>query len=1004
MSITDGRPANQTTFNNAFASKQAENTLTGKQNLANVDAASGSTVTNAQREVNSLNSFTGRAAGSAYNATPNWSDNSVGTSGDDLKDRADALTTFAAALDADKADGAASSTDNALARFDGTTGKVIKNSGVIVDDNIDVSGIRDLTTTRDMTVGQNLTVTGDLTVNGTTTTINTATLEVEDKNIIVNNGGDDASSEGAGLTVERTGTSGSIIYADAATSKFKVGAAGSEAEIATISGAQELTNKKYNGGTATAGNALRLIAPKATTAVLNTIVGTEGHIFYSTDEAKYYGDNGTNLVDLGGGSGGVGGINYVSNTNAEGGVTGWATYNDQQTFTVTIASPAVFTVGDTSLFYVGMPISFTTTGALPTGLTVSTTYYISAIPSGTTYTVSSTLGGSDVNTSGTQSGTHTDHPGVPLNGIGGTPDVTWTQGSSVVLRGNYDFRFAKGAANYMGQGVYADLDIDISDAGAVLNAMMSYAIASGTYTDGDLEAWIVDTTNGTRIQLAPYKILNHALNGDWFKGEFQTVSSSVAYRLCIHVAKPSTSAYTLKFDQITSGPQAQGKVYGSPITDWVSYTPTGSWVSNTTYTGYWRRIGDSLEAQVKVATSGAPTSATLTVNLPSGLTIDTAKLTNSATLLNTLGQGAASDSGSTYILSTSYNSTTSVVAVYQNSTGGSETVVTQAAPFTFGASDYVVLSFKVPILGWSSSVVMSNDADTRVVAAYKHTDTPTGTLANSYNVVKFTAMTQDTHAMYSASTGLWTIGVSGYYEIYSELELARTNFAAGDPHLCAVYVNGVAVAYGSVMSQGTVTRAFPKVNAIIKVNAGDTVGIYSYTNATGVTFSPSYGASSVSLRKISGPAQIAASESISARYTSTAANNLVTDTIVDFATKDWDSHGAVTTGASWKFTAPISGEYQINVNYFLSAATAAAIGNFVGMYTSKNAGAGLNFLAGDYVRTTSSVTKTFRGSVKIKLLASETISLLGYNDTGQTHAAQTTAGMNYIEINRVGNY
>jgi hypothetical protein len=39
-----------------------------------------------------------------------------------------------------KAAGAASSTDNAVARFDATTGKVVQNSGVIIDDSNNVSG------------------------------------------------------------------------------------------------------------------------------------------------------------------------------------------------------------------------------------------------------------------------------------------------------------------------------------------------------------------------------------------------------------------------------------------------------------------------------------------------------------------------------------------------------------------------------------------------------------------------------------------------------------------------------------------------------------------------------------------------------------------------------------------------------------------------------------------------------------------------------------------------
>lgn len=76
------------------------------------------------------------------------------------------------------------------------------------------------------------------------------------------------------------------------------------------------------------------------------------------------------------------------------------------TFSVTIASPAVFTLASHGLS-VGERVRFTTTGALPTGLTVNTDYFVSVVPSANTFNVSATAGGSNVNTTGSQSGTHT---------------------------------------------------------------------------------------------------------------------------------------------------------------------------------------------------------------------------------------------------------------------------------------------------------------------------------------------------------------------------------------------------------------------------------------------------------------------------------------------------------------------------------------------------------------------------------------------------------------------
>lgn len=76
-------------------------------------------------------------------------------------------------------------------------------------------------------------------------------------------------------------------------------------------------------------------------------------------------------------------------------------------FTVTIATPAVFTKNAHGLI-AGDPVSFTTTGGLPSGLSTATTYYV--ISTGLTtnaFEVSLSPGGPAVNTSGSQSGVHT---------------------------------------------------------------------------------------------------------------------------------------------------------------------------------------------------------------------------------------------------------------------------------------------------------------------------------------------------------------------------------------------------------------------------------------------------------------------------------------------------------------------------------------------------------------------------------------------------------------------
>lgn len=77
---------------------------------------------------------------------------------------------------------------------------------------------------------------------------------------------------------------------------------------------------------------------------------------------------------------------------------------NNQIFTVTIASPAVFTKKSHGLVN-NDTVLLTTTGALPTGLSVDTYYYVVSAEEDT-FQVSSTIDGTAITTTGSQSGTH----------------------------------------------------------------------------------------------------------------------------------------------------------------------------------------------------------------------------------------------------------------------------------------------------------------------------------------------------------------------------------------------------------------------------------------------------------------------------------------------------------------------------------------------------------------------------------------------------------------------
>lgn len=123
----------------------------------------------------------------------------------------------------------------------------------------------------------------------------------------------------------------------------------------------------------------------------------------------------------------------------------------QATFTVSIATPGVVTSNAHGLV-VGDIVKFTTTGALPTGLTVGTKYYV-VVSTTNTFQVSATYGGSAINTTGSQSGTHTfQHVSANIVGLN-----------------RFGFRIKNSGGTKSKVKVGAVVQVDLTDGGVIRN-------------------------------------------------------------------------------------------------------------------------------------------------------------------------------------------------------------------------------------------------------------------------------------------------------------------------------------------------------------------------------------------------------------------------------------------------------------------------------------------------------------------------------------------------------
>ncbi len=292
--------------------------------------------------------------------------------------------------------------------------------------------------------------------------------------------------------------------------------------------------------------------------------------------------------------------------------------------------------------------------------------------------------------------------------------------------------------------VYYDFTLDDVDLSKKLKIQWSQKV-TGTYTAGQLAVVITTQADRTTALHTPLVTAIPAVDGV-FVTSFDA-STTAALSLVIRATSDMTTDGGIVISDVIVGPGSIAQ--SAVVSDWLAYTPTGSWVSNTTYTGFYRRVGSNIEVSAKAATSGAPTSATLTFSIPSGLTINTAALTTATANIGTIAgsQAAASDSGTLYRAHVKYNDTTTVSVGYQSNASGAESSVTQAAPFTFGASDYVDVKFSVPIAEWSGSGTLNTvQNDVEYASNSSSTDAADTTsfvygTAGSIGIIATTALT-----------------------------------------------------------------------------------------------------------------------------------------------------------------------------------------------------------------------------------------------------------------------
>jgi hypothetical protein len=344
------------------------------------------------------------------------------------------------------------------------------------------------------------------------------------------------------------------------------------------------------------------------------------------------------------------------------------------TFTVTLATPGVFTATAHGM-QTGYTITPSTTGALPTGLTAGTVYYVNVLSSSTfnvATSMANLIAGTYVATSGSQSGTH-----------------------SFTFGGAY-LRFTLDAADYnvkqqlqwaqnILSGTTGDWEVDVYS-----NTASNY---SGTYTRLPLST---DSSGSTALP---------NLEGT-FRTTFDAPGSAQQY-IEIRWNKLAANTHALVGSDLIAGPGTT--VQGAAVSGWTAYTPIVS-TTTATYdviTAAWRRVGDSMQINGYVHWTAAGTGA-INISLPSGSTINTAALPQTAPATATLnGDGWYYNGSTSQIVHVSYVSTTTFGFIKP------ATASTLLAGTDIASGYQTSFSFTVPIAEWAGAGtvnVAQNDA------------------------------------------------------------------------------------------------------------------------------------------------------------------------------------------------------------------------------------------------------------------------------------------------------
>lgn len=433
----------------------------------------------------------------------------------------------------------------------------------------------------------------------------------------------------------------------------------------------------------------------------------------------------------------------------------------------------------------------------------------------------------------------------PVDGTGGSPSITLTRTTSTPLRGTGSFLLTKDASNRQGQGVSTDIAVDRADQSQLLQVSFDFQIASGAYLDGDIRVFLYDITNSELIQLS---VRDLPANRPFytFNAFAQIPSNSTSYRLIMHIASTSASAYSIKFDNVSISPAS------------------------------------SLSLDVKNISLNAELVSNVTPGSGNAIAFDSVSFDTAGAYNSTSGQFTAPESGYYLVTSNVILDAAADLGVYKNNSLVSYLAsITTSMNFVGGGSIivsceagdvlHVGINSGAQVNGSTSpnysqlsiQKVMSNVTSEGSLIAAKYSSNSLGVSPGITDLI-FEDLEYDTNSAYNTTTGIYTVPSTGKYRISSVVTTSSISLSLGNLLQLFVDVNsGASNDYLDMAPiQSTTSNNYTLSGSVtLDLIAADQVKLrFNNTSGSGFALNADGDTNYFCIERIFSPAELAARE------------------------------------------------------------------------------------------------------------------------------------------------